>query len=118
MSDYLPKFTGPYTQTATAAVVGGRIVTAGGAVAGANATDFVGIASKDAKVGESYTVFSGPVERPQAAGPLAKSTLVKCAANGQVTTFVDGTDAVTRLVGVTLEAAANAGDKVAVHWFR
>jgi hypothetical protein len=118
MTDYLPKNTGPFTLAATAQVTGGRIVTAAGTVAGANATDFVGIASKDAAIGESITVFSGPVERPRASAPIAKDKLVKCAANGEVAEFVDGTDAVTRLVGVTLEAAANAGDKVAVKWFR
>lgn len=118
MADYLPKFTGPHTMTATAAVVGGRIVTAAGATAAADSTTFVGIASHDAAIGDQFTVFSGPVERPQAAGVIAKNTLVKCAANGQVTTFVDGTDAVTRLVGITLEASTSAGDQVAVHWFR
>ena len=118
MSDYLPKFTGPRTMVATGAVTGGRLVTAAGTQAGANATNWTGIASKDAGIGDTFTVFSGDVQRPEAAGAIAKGDLVKCAANGQVTTFVDGTDAVTRLVGVALEAAANAGDQLAVHFVR
>lgn len=118
MSDYLPKFTGPRTMTVTAAVTGGRIVTGAGATAGADATNWTGIASKDAQPGDTITVYSGDVQRPSAAGAIAKGALVKCAANGQITTFVDGTDAVTRLVGVTLEAAVNAGDRPATHFFR
>lgn len=118
MTDYLPKFTGPYTITATAAITGGRIVTAAGAHAAADATTHIGVAKHDAAIGEQVTVFHGNAQRPVAAGAIAKNTLVKCAANGQVTTFVDGTDAVTRLVGVTLEAATGAGDTVAVHFFR
>lgn len=118
MSDYLPKFTGPHTMAVTAAVTGGRIVNALGTHAAADAVNWTGVASKDAQPGDTITVYSGDVQRPQAAGAIAKGALVKCAANGQVTTFVDGTDAVTRLVGVALEAAANAGDRLAVHFTR
>jgi hypothetical protein len=104
--------------TATADVTGGRIVTGAGAHAAADSTTFVGIASNDAKTGERFTVTSGPVERPVAAAAIAKGAQVKCAANGQVTTFVSGTDAADRLVGVALEAAAQAGDQISVHWIR
>lgn len=116
MGDYLPKHTGPWTMTATAAVTGGRIVTSAGAQAAADSTTFVGVASKDAAIGETFTVYAGHVQRLIAAGAIAKNALVKCAANGQITTFTDGTDAVTRRVGIALEAAANAGDRIAVAW--
>lgn len=116
MSGYSPKHTGPYTMIATAAVTGGRIVTSAGAQAAADSTTFIGVASKDAAIGEEFTVFSGFVQRLSAAGAIAKNALVKCAASGQITTFTDGTDAVTRRVGIALQAATNPGDVIAVHW--
>lgn len=111
MSDYLPKFKPGEAFTlptlATAAVTGGQIVTAAGAPAAADSVTFVGVASKDTAAGQPLGVFADAVQRPVAATALAAGTPVKCAAAGQVTTWVSGTDNYDRYVGITLEAIAS-----------
>ena len=116
MSDYLPKHTPgeAFTIQASATLTGGQVVTATGGVAGADATTFIGIAAHDTVSGRPVTVFADGVQRPTAAGAIAAGALVKCAADGRVTTYTAGTDAPEGLVGVALEAATNAGDRLAV----
>lgn len=122
MPDYLPKFTGGQSQpTRTAGVggvVGGQIVTAAGVTAGAGALDWVGVASQDAAQGQLFVAYSGGVQYPTAAGAITQGARVKCAANGQVTTWVSGTDAPDALVGTALEAASGAGVQVPVKFAR
>jgi hypothetical protein len=120
--DYLPKFTGGLshpTRTAGAGgVTGGQIVTAAGLPAGAGALDWVGIASQDAAAGQLFVAYSGAVQYPTAAGPIAQGARVKCAAGGQVTTWVSGTDVPDALVGTALEAASGAGVQFPVKFTR
>lgn len=122
MPDYLPKFTGGLshpTRTAGAGgVTGGQIVTAAGLPAGAGALDWVGIASQDAAAGQLFVAYSGAIQYPTAAGPIAQGARVKCAAGGQVTTWVSGTDAPDALVGTALEAASGAGVQFPVKFTR
>lgn len=47
-----------------------------------------------------------------------QGALLKCAANGQVTTFVAGTDTHEKLVGIALEAATGAGVQFAAKFIR
>jgi predicted RecA/RadA family phage recombinase len=116
VGDYLPPYgsTPPrQTRTAAGAITGGRLVTDDDVVAGANAIDWLGVASHDAASGESYGVYKDGVQRLTAAGAVAKGP-VKCAANGKVTVFVPGTDDPTRQVGTAQEAAAADGDQILV----
>ena len=122
MPDYLPKFTGGLshpTRTAGAGgVTGGQIVTAAGLPTGAGALDWVGIASQDAAAGQLFVAYGGAVQYPTAAGPIAQGARVKCAAGGQVTTWVSGTDVPDALVGTALEAASGAGVQFPVKFTR
>jgi hypothetical protein len=121
MSDYLPPYgssTGHrQTRSALGAITGGLLVTDDDVVADANATDFLGVASHDAAIGESYGVYCGGLQRLVAAGAVAKGP-VKCAAGGKVTAFVPGTDDPTREVGHAQEAAAADGDLIIVNMVR
>ena len=109
MSDYLPRYkpADGITRTATATVTGGQLVTVAGAPCAADSVTFLGVASRDALAGEQFTVFPDDVQQLTAATSLAIGTPVKCAANGQVTTWVSGTDNYDRYVGITLEAIAS-----------
>lgn len=121
MSDYLPKFNlggTARTKTASATVVGGQVVTQSGAVAGANALDWAGVAGQDAASGQLITVYSEGVQYVVGAGAVAQGARVKCAANGQVTTWVSGTDVPDALVGTAEEACSGAGVKFAVKFAR
>jgi hypothetical protein len=120
VADYLPKFDADdaFTLTASATITGGQLVTAGGAVAGANENKWVGVAGHDATTGQPVTVFTGYMQRLTAAGALAANTLVKCAASGQITGYTSGTDNADTLVGITVEAASGAGSVIAVRMAR
>lgn len=120
MSDYLPKFKPgeAFTLTATATITGGQLVTVAGAPAAADSVTWVGVASRDVVSGQPVGVYTDCVQRLTAAGSLSAGTPVKCAANGQVTTWVSGTDNYDRYVGITLEAAAGAASVVAVRMAR
>jgi Uncharacterized conserved protein (DUF2190) len=110
--EYLPALIPGDAITVTAGVggvTGGLMATVGGTIAGANAVDWLGVASRDAAQGVAVGVYAEAVQRVQGAGALAQGTLVKCAAAGQVTTWVSGTDAPDRLVGILLEAISGAG---------
>ena len=111
MGDYQPKYKPGATinVTLTAAVTGGQLVTVAGAVAGADSSSWIGVASRDAVAGETIGVYCEGVQRVTTAGALAQGALLKCAANGQVTTWVAGTDSAEKFIGVLMEAAAGAG---------
>jgi len=117
VSNYLPKFDvdDAFTLTASATITGGQLVTAAGAPAGANAVNWVGVAGYDVVSGDDFTVFYGEHQRLTAAGAIAAGALVKCAANGQVTTYTSGTDSADTRVGVAMEAASGAGSVI---WVR
>ena len=119
MGDYLPKFTEgdaiPFDITAT--VTGGRLVTTGGAQAGANATNWLGVASRDAVNGDRITLYTGGVQRLIATGAITKGDLVVCAANGTVSTLAAVTTPTaadvtnTRaIVGLALADAADTAE--------
>lgn len=120
MPEYLPKFKPgeAVTLIASATVAGGQMVTVTGAVAGADSATWFGVASRDAIAGQPFGVFADAVQRPTAAGVIAQGALVKCAANGQVTTFVAGTDTHEKLVGIAVEAASGAGVQFPVKFVR
>ncbi|MGI5247782.1 DUF2190 family protein [Dactylosporangium sp. CA-139066] len=120
MGDWRPKFKPgqAITRSATATITGGQLVTVAGAVAAADSVTWLGVADKDVTSGNQFGVLCGGVQYLTAAGAISAGTSVKCAANGQVTTFVDGTDAMLRFVGIALDAATNAGDVIAVRMAR
>jgi hypothetical protein len=116
MTDYRPKFKPgqAITRSATGTITGGQLVTVAGAVAAADSTTWLGVADKDVTTGLTFGVLRGGVQYLTAAGAISAGASVKCAANGQVTTFVDGTDAMLRFVGIALDAATTAGDIISV----
>ena len=120
MADYLPKFKPgeAITIQATAAVVGGQLVTVAGAPAAADSVSWLGVASRDEATGTPFGVYTDAVQRLVASGALAAGTPVKCAAAGQVTAWVSGTDGYDRYVGLALEAATGAGSTIAVRMSR
>ena len=117
MGDYLPKYKPGQTMTRalTGTVTGGRIITAAGVTAGANATDFIGVAGRDGVSGDRIPVERGGVQRLVASGAIAIGDNVKCGAAGAVATHVVGTDAAERRVGKALEAATD-GNELDVLW--
>lgn len=119
-NDYLPHFKPgqAITRTASATIVAGNIVTVAGAVAGADSTTWLGVASRDAVSGQTMGVYAGGVQRVVAAAAVAVADRVKCAAAGKVTPLAAGSDAYDRLVGIALTAAAADGDIIDVMFVR
>lgn len=121
MTQYLPPYgsaTGTrQTRTAAGAITGGLLVTDDDVLAGADATDWLGVASHDAASGESYGVYSGGLQKLVASAAVAKGP-VKCAAGGKVVAFVPGTDDPTRLVAHAQEAADADGDLIICNMVR
>lgn len=110
MADYLPKHT-PATRvtfTASADVIGGRLVVVTGAntvgPAGADSAVVAGVAGFDALTGELVTVYCRPtgVHRLVASAAIAAGARVISAATGKVATIGAGTNS----LGIALEAAA------------
>lgn len=116
MPDYLPKFKPgeAITRTASAAVVGGQLVTVAGTPCGGNAPDWLGVASQDAAAGALFGVYCDGVQRLVTAAAIPASSPVKTAAAGQIVAFVAGTDSPDLKVGLALEAAAAAGSVINV----
>ncbi len=116
MGDYRPKFKPgqAITRSATATITGGQLVTVAGAVAVADSTTWLGVASKDATSGQTFGVYCDGVQRLTASAAIAVGDRVKCAAAGKIATLTAGSDAYDRLVGIALEAAAADGDVIAV----
>ena len=118
MAAYLPKFKPgeSVTFTASADVVGGRLVAVSGnrtvGPAGADSAAVVGVAGFDAKAGERVTVFTraGGVHRLTASAAIAAGVKVSSAAAGKIQTV----GATTTPSGLALEAAAADNDVIDV----
>ncbi len=120
MADYRPKFKPgeAITRTATATITGGQMVTVAGAVAVADSTTWLGVASHDATSGQTFGVYCDGVQRLTASAAISAGDRVKCAAAGKIATLTAGSDAYDRLVGIALEAATADGDVIAVKLIR
>jgi predicted RecA/RadA family phage recombinase len=118
--DYLPKFKPgqAITRTATATITAGQMVTTAGAVAVADSTTWLGVASRSVTTGMTFGVYADGVQRVTASAAVAVGDRVKCAAAGKVAVLTAGSDAYDRLVGIALEAAAADGDVIAVKFIR
>lgn len=116
MADYRPKFKPgqAITRAATATITGGQLVTVAGAVAVADSTTWLGVASHDATSGQDVGVYCDGVQYLTAGAAIAAGDRVKCGAAGKVAVLVAATDAYDRLVGIALEAAAGDGTVFAV----
>lgn len=118
MGAYLPKHVPgeAVTFTASAAIIGGRLVVATGdrtaGPAGADAANVVGVAGYDASTGDTVTVYTraGGVQRLTAAGAIAAGAKVASAAAGKAQTI----GSLTNAIGIALEAAAADGDVIDV----
>lgn len=112
MPEYQPKFLdGDRIKVAvTVDVTGGQLVNMNGAPTTADDELWLGHAARDAKAGETVTVFRDDVQRPTAGAAIAIGDPLKPGANGTVVKYVVGTDAVTLFMGRAFEAAA-AGDR-------
>jgi hypothetical protein len=93
---------------ATAALTAETFVTATGAVATA-AGNAVGVAATDAAIGELCPVDALGTAVVIAGAAIAKGAHVEVAADGKAVTLAAG-----KAVGVALEAAAAAGDRIEV----
>lgn len=118
MADYLPKFKPgeAVTFTASADVIGGRLVAVTGprtvGPAGADSAAVVGVASVDAVSGETLTVFTraGGVHRLTASGAIAAGAKVSSAATGKIQTVGETENP----IGMALEPAAANDDVIDV----
>lgn len=110
MGDYQPKFRPgeKLTRPMTGTVTGGRLVTVAGVTAGAGATDWLGVASKDAVTGDRITVHTDGVQRLIASGAITAGSPVICGAAGTVA--ASATPPAGQQVGVALEAAADTAE--------
>ena len=114
---YSPKHNGmpPYPITLSGTVTEGNVITAAGAVAGANATTAIGVADRSGVSGDKigwYPLGFGE-QRVVASAAISVGGPLKCAAAGKVAPFVDGTDAQDRrLPAKALTAAAADGDVI------
>jgi hypothetical protein len=128
--EYLPVFKPgqAITLKASAAVTGGQIVAVTGVgtvgPAGANAVNWIGVASTDAAINDNVTIYADGVQSVTASGTVTAGDLVVCAAAGAVSslaavttpTAADVTN--TRaIVGVAISTATN-GNKVRVKFDR
>ena len=120
MADYVESVdlgVGAFTSLTSSAVTGGKLlkVSGSGTVAHAVATDaaVVGVAAFDAASGARVTVKPlRMVHRTLAGtGGVTAGNPLKSDANGLVTLYVVGTDAVTAYIGTALETAS-AGNPV------
>jgi hypothetical protein len=119
MADYAPVYSGgaePFTATTSGAVTGGKVLAQSGegtvAHAGADSTQFVGVAAHDAPSGGRVTVWPivNVIHELTASGAIAAGAGVQTAAAGDVKTAVTSTAAAAAgalLVGIALGAAAN-----------
>jgi len=120
VADYRPKFKPgeAITRTATGTITGGLLVTVAGAVAGADSTTWLGVASKDCVSGDTFGVYTQGVQRLVASAAISAGARVKCAAAGKIVTLAAGSDAYDTLVGIALEAATADGDVIMVKMAR
>jgi hypothetical protein len=122
VADYTPTAQpgADYTYSASAAVVGGQVLTLTGAgtvgpSAGTTTEPIVGIAAHDAAIGARVNVSRGGVQRPIAAGTIAAGAVVRSAAAGQVTTATTATDNPQSFLGVAIEGTT-VGLPLRVAW--
>lgn len=105
--------TGPITERAVAAVVGGRLVEARGnrevGPAAAGSVVCMGVALRDAAVGQDVGVDHEGTHRLRAAAAVAAGQRVMCAAAGEVTPWVAAGDPRT-IIGFAREAIAAGAD--------
>jgi len=113
MGDYVPKFApgAAVTFTASADVIGGRLVEVSGdrmvAHAAADSDSIAGVAARDTKAGESVLVFGSAVHRLIAADAIAAGGSVSAAADGKASA------AGSNKAGLALTSAA-VGEEVEV----
>ena len=97
----------------------GRVVAVSGdgtvATAGADAVNWVGVASQDAVANDNITINSGGVQSCVASGAITAGDAIECAASGAVATGAGTTFAT--FVGVALSSAAD-GAQVRVQFNR
>lgn len=123
MADYIPVFKPgeDITQTAGAAIVGGRLVAVSGAntvteTSGATAA-WLGVARQDAASGAKVVVTSGGVQEIVAGAAVAAGDVLIPAATGRVVPIGAGTN-YAQVVGVALSAAGAGGTAVRVKMAR
>lgn len=129
MADYVPVYDeGPYTLQASGTITAGQVVAISGsgtvAAAGANASNWVGVAAFDAASGDKVTIYDDGVQLLTASGTVTAGDLVVCAAAGAVSTLAAVTTPTaadvtnTRgILGVAWTTATN-GNKVRVNLVR
>jgi len=116
------------TLKASAAVTGGQVVAITGigtvGPAGANAVNWIGVASNDAAINDNVTIYADGVQSVTASGTVTAGDLVVCAAAGAVATLAAVTTPTagdvtgTRgIVGVAI-STATTGNKVRVKFAR
>ncbi len=116
MSDYLPKHApgNAVTFTASAPVIGGRLVEVTGdktvGPAAADSAKVVGVAGFDAAAGEHVTVYSGNLQKLVASGAIAAGAKVTAAAAGKAQTAGSGVNP----IGLALQAATATDDVIDV----
>jgi hypothetical protein len=118
VADYQPVFTGgakPWTATTSAAVTGRRLLVESGsgtvAMAGADATDVVGVAAFDAASGAKVTVWpiDGVIHELEASGATTTGSAIVSDANGQVKSATLATAAAAgTLIGLATTTAAGS----------
>ena len=113
MANILPRFEPGHaiTQTASAAIIGGRLVRITGnrrvAHAGAAAVDVYGVALNDAAAEAELGVQREGIFELTAVGAIAAGAQVIAAADGRVATR--GAAAAEQVVGIAQEAIADGG---------
>jgi hypothetical protein len=116
MASYIPEHNGlpPYPVTYSGNVTAGNVITVAGAVAGANATNVLGVADRDGVNGTKagYYPLTFGVQRVVASTAITAGSPIKTAASGKVQPFVDGTDAQDRRIGKALTTANADGDVI------
>jgi hypothetical protein len=121
MADYLPRFKPgeAITQTASAAITGGRLVVVSGngtvATAGADAANVVGVAAADvAASGDTFLAFTlkgGGVHKLVASGAITAGAGVVSDTGGKVKSATIATAAAAgTLLGIALTTTAADGD--------
>jgi hypothetical protein len=122
MADYVPVYasgTNPFTKTASADVVGGRLVEATTASsvgpAGAASTKVLGVAAYDATTGNRVSIWplAGLEHEVLGSGAIAVGDGVAAGAAGVITTVVVGTGAAA---GTLIGRATTAGTGVKVRF--
>lgn len=128
--EYLPVFKPgqAITLKASAAIAGGQIVAVTGVgtvgPAGANAVNWIGVASNDAEINDNVTIYADGVQSVTTSGTVTAGDVVVCAADGAVSTLAAVTTPTaadvtnTRgIVGVAI-STATTGLKVRVKFDR